>query len=91
MPRTRSAKRALRKSIKRYLRNLQRKRKLKNLEKKFKKAVLEKNQKEAQEYLRLLYKCIDKFQKVGFLKKNTAARKKSRLTSFFNLHFQEKK
>jgi len=88
MPQTKSAKRALRKAKRRYLRNLQRKRKFKALEKNFKKAIKEKNKEEAQKYLSLLYKCIDKFQKVGFLKKNTASRKKSRFTILFNKTFK---
>lgn len=38
-----------------------------------------KNEKKTQEELDLIYKYIDKCQKVGILKKNTAARKKSRM------------
>ncbi|MCD6085912.1 30S ribosomal protein S20 [bacterium] len=88
MPKIKSAKKALKKSKKRYLRNLQRKRKFKNLEKNFKKAILEKNEENSKKYLALLYKYCDKLQKVGFLKKNTASRKKSRLTFLFNRTFK---
>ncbi len=88
MPKIKSAKKALEKSKKRHLRNLQRKRKFKNLEKNFKKAILEKNKEDSEKYLKLLYKCCDKFQKVGFLKANTASRKKSRLTFLFNRTFK---
>jgi len=91
MPKIKSAKKALKKSKKRHLRNLQRKRNLKDLEKNFKKAILEKNRENSQKHLKLLYKYIDKFQKVGFLKKNTASRKKSRLTLLFNRTFKTSK
>ncbi len=91
MPRTISAKKALRQSQKRYLRNLQRKRRLKTLEKRFRKALKEKQQEEALKYLNLIYKTVDKLIKVGFLKKNTGNRKKSRLHLSFNKIFRSVK
>ncbi len=43
------------------------------------------NIKELQEKLRLVYKAIDKAAKKGVIKKNTAARKKSRMARKINL------
>jgi ribosomal protein S20 len=36
-----------------------------------------------------IYKALDKAAKVGVIKKNTASRKKSRLTIFFNKAIKE--
>ena len=44
------------------------------------KLVLDKNKQTAQEKLSTAYKAIDKSMKRGIIKKNTAARKKSRLS-----------
>lgn len=46
--------------------------------------VTEGKKKEAQESLSKAYKAIDKAAKSGIIKKNTAARKKSRLTLSVN-------
>lgn len=80
MPITKSAKKALRQSKKRRVRNLLYKRKMKDLIKKVKKLLSEKKIKEAKSLLPQFYKAVDKAAKVGVIKKNTAARKKSRLT-----------
>ena len=48
--------------------------------KKLKELVAEKETKKATEILPMVYKAIDKAAKRGVIKKNTAARKKSRLT-----------
>ena len=42
-----------------------------------------KNEKKSQEELNVIYKYIDKCQKVWIIKKNTAARKKSRMAKAF--------
>jgi small subunit ribosomal protein S20 len=83
-PVTKSAKKALRQSLRRRARNLIYKRKIKELVKRLKKFVLENKTKEAKELLPQVYKILDKAAKVGVIKKNTAARKKSRLTRFVN-------
>jgi small subunit ribosomal protein S20 len=80
MPITKSAKKALRQSLKRKARNLIYKKKIKNLLKEAKKLILEKNIEEAKKLLPQIYKILDKAAKVGVIKKNTAARKKSRIT-----------
>jgi len=46
--------------------------------------VLEKKIEEAKKLLPQVYKILDKSAKVGIIKKNTAARKKSRITKLVN-------
>ena len=77
---TKSAKKALRQSIKRRKGNLQKKRKIKDLIKKVKNLASEKKIEEAKKLLPSLYKALDKAAKVGTIKRNTASRKKSRIT-----------
>ncbi len=84
MPITKSAKKALRQNKKRRKRNLAYKNKIKDLTKKAKDLVSEGKQKQAKELLPQLYKAIDKAAKKGVIKKNTASRKKSRVTAFIN-------
>jgi len=79
---TKSAKKALRQSIKRRKGNLQKKRKIKDLIKKLKNLASEKKIEEAKKLLPSLYKALDKAAKKGVIKKNLAARKKSRVTKF---------
>lgn len=80
MPITKSAKKALRQNLKRRARNLVYKKKMKTLIKKVRDLVLEKKNEEAKKLLPQVYKILDKTAKVGIIKKNTASRKKSRLT-----------
>jgi len=82
MPVTKSAKKALRQSLRRRARNLQRKKKIKDLVKEIKSLVKEKKIDKAKELLPQLYKALDKAAKVGTIKKNTASRKKSKITKF---------
>lgn len=79
MPITKSAKKALRQSIKRHRQNLKKKNELKDIVKKIKKLASGKNTKEAEKLMSLAYKKLDKAAKIGLIKKNTASRKKSRL------------
>lgn len=67
---TKSAKKALRQSEKRKVRNLAYKNKLKSLLKEVKSSV---------SLLPQVYKALDKAAKIGLIKPNTASRKKSRL------------
>ena len=80
MPITKSAKKALRQNVKRRKRNLLYKKKTKDLIKKVKNLVAEKKTQEVKELLPQLYKILDKSAKTGVIKKNTASRKKSRIT-----------
>lgn len=90
MPVTKSAKKALRKSEKRRIKNLKVKEKIKKLLKGVKKLILEKKVKEAEELLPEIYKTLDKAVKVGVIKKNTASRKKSRIAKLI-LNLRNKK
>jgi small subunit ribosomal protein S20 len=80
MPITKSAKKALRQNVKRRARNLIYKKKMRDLIKKVRDLVSEKKNEEAKKLLSQIYKVLDKSAKVGVIKKNTASRKKSRLT-----------
>lgn len=82
MPITKSAKKRLRQEKKRRARNKKRKEKIKKLIKRAKVLVSEGNQEQAKKLLPLIYKALDKAAKTKTIKKNTASRKKSRLTKF---------
>ncbi|MFH1643284.1 MAG: 30S ribosomal protein S20 [Patescibacteria group bacterium] len=84
MPIKESAKKALRQSEKRRLRNIHKNRKLKKNLKELGKFIDEKKIKEAKELLPKTYKLIDKAAKTGLMKENAASRKKSRLTKAIN-------
>lgn len=79
MPITKSAKKALRQNLKRKARNLQKKQKIKNLLKEMRNLVSQKKIEEAKKLLPQVYKALDKAAKTGLIKKNSAARKKSRI------------
>lgn len=84
MPIKKSAKKALRQSKKRRARNLGRKKKIKDLTKEIKNLISQKKIKKAKVLLPQIYKILDKAAKAGTIKKNTAARKKSRITKLVN-------
>lgn len=77
---TKSAKKAIRQSDKRKQHNLIYRNKIKGLIKEARGLVLAKKIDEAKKVLPKLYQALDKAAKVGVIKKNTASRKKSRLT-----------
>ena len=79
MPKTKSAKKALRQNARNRERNLGREKKLKEIVKKFKKLIETSKKEEAQALLKEVYKTIDKMAKVDFIKKGRADRMKSRL------------
>jgi len=79
MPITKTAKRALKKSLKRREKNVLQKEVLKKTEKKFLKLVATSNFEEAKKILNVLYKLLDKAAKTNLIKKNKAKRDKSRL------------
>jgi len=81
---TKSAKKALRQSLKRKTRNIQKKGKIKNLIKQVKNLVSQKKAGEAKKFLPQIYKSLDKAAKTGLIKKNTADRKKARITKLIN-------
>jgi len=80
MPITKSAKKALRGSLVKKAVNDRIKKNVKESIKKIEKLVKEKNKVEAQKLLPNAYSVIDKAAKKNVIKKNTASRKKSRLS-----------
>ena len=84
MPKTKSAKRALRKSKRRWLINERRRRKIKIAVKNFLKAIKEKNKELAQKNLSLVYKELDKAGKT-FMHKNKVSRLKSKYAKILEL------
>jgi len=80
MPITKSAKKALKQSRKKRLFNLHRSKKMRSSVKQIKGLIEDKKKQEAIKILPEVYKAIDKAAKRGLIKKNTANRKKSRLT-----------
>ncbi len=83
MPNAKAAIKDLRQSKKSNEYNLKIKNELKDLVKKVRKAIQAKDSK-AKELMDKTFKKIDKAEQKGVLKKNTAARKKSRLHAEFN-------
>ena len=81
MPITKGAKKAHRGSERKKVFNIRRKSAMKDVVKNVDKAVLAGDTKKAEELLPAAYKAIDKAEKRGVIKPNTAARKKSRLTA----------
>lgn len=79
MPITDSAKKALRSSKRKKVFNLKRKNEMQGVIKEYKKLILAKKNDEANKLIPKLQQAIDKANKRGVIKKNTAARKKSRL------------
>ena len=77
---TQSAKKAIRQTKRRRARNLVYITKLKSLVKEARELVLQKKVKEAKALLPKVYQILDKSAKAGIIKKNTASRKKSRIT-----------
>ena len=80
MPRRRTSLKAQRKDKKRRLRNLKIKREIKKAIKKITAYLLAKNASEAKALLPSVFSKLDKAAKKGIIKKNNAARKKSRLS-----------
>ncbi len=84
MPNTKQAKKELRKGLKRAEYNLKIREDLKTLIKKTRKAIDDKIAKDKiEEMLKQAQKSVDKAVQKGMLKKNTAARKLSRLMAYY--------
>ncbi len=81
MPITTSAKKALRSSKRKAGFNSNKKELIKKAIKQVKKLVFEKKIKEARTFFPQVQKILDKSVKTGLIKKNAAARKKSRLSA----------
>ncbi len=78
---TSSAKKAHRASLNKKVFNVRRKKALADTTKTLKKAIITGGATAAEKLLPAAYKAIDKAAKRGIIKKNTAARKKSRLVA----------
>ena len=76
---TRNAKKAIRSQARKRVINLRRKRSLHDTVQTYKKQAASQNAKEAEALLPKVYAELDKAAKRGIIKKNTAARTKSRL------------
>ena len=83
MPNKKSAEKELRKSVKRNAANKKATSKMKNLIKVSQKQIQAKDKKVKEDFAKTM-KAIDKAAKKGVIKKNTAARKKSRLMKKIN-------
>ena len=81
MPITTSAKKALRGSGRKHLFNLRKKDQVAKTIKQLKKLVNEKKVTDAEKLFPQVQKILDKAAKTGLIKKNTASRKKSRLSA----------
>jgi len=79
MPIIKSAKKALRSSLKKRVFNVRRQFEMRDILKKVSKTVVAGKKAEAETLLSGAYQAIDKAAKRGIIKPNTAARKKSRL------------
>jgi len=77
---TKSAKKALRSSKRKRVFNARKKDSVYKTVKKFKKLVAEKKVAEAEKMFPQVQKVLDKAAKTGYIKKNTASRKKARLS-----------
>ena len=77
---TKAAKKAIRQSKRKRIRNFQKKTELKNLLKEVKNFIVQRKIEEVKKLLPKIYKTLDKAAKTGLIKKNTASRKKSRIT-----------
>ncbi len=84
MPITQSAQKALRQNLRRKIRNLRKKRTTKKLFKQVKFLLSQEKIKEARKLLPQIYKAIDKSAKTGMIKKNKAAREKSKIAKLLN-------
>ncbi|MEK9130450.1 MAG: 30S ribosomal protein S20 [Patescibacteria group bacterium] len=84
MPIKKSAIKALRQSKKRQIRNKEVKKNLKETMKKTQKAITASKKEDAQKLIRESQKALDKAAQKKIIKKNTAARKKSRMMKKFN-------
>ena len=80
MPITKSASKSLRQNLRRHRENVRRQKKIKEIQKQVVRLANDKKIKEAEALLSQYQKAIDKAVKTNVLQKNTASRKKSRLS-----------
>jgi small subunit ribosomal protein S20 len=88
MPIKKAAIKSLRQNKKRQLRNKNVKKKLKDLIKETQKVFVVQKKEEAKKLIYAVQKALDKAAQKKIIKKNTAARKKSRMMKKFNVLFK---
>lgn len=81
MPIKDAGKKAMRSDVKKHVKNVRRSRTLKSLVKQARELIASKDTKQAKELMPKVQQAIDKAAKAGVIKKNAAARKKSRLVA----------
>jgi len=81
LPNIQSAKKRMRQNIKVRAQNRMKKSSIRTCEKKIRKFTLENNVEKATEALKTYFSLVDKASKTNLLHKNTAGRKKSRLSA----------
>ena len=81
MPITKSAKKALRVSNRKEVFNIRRKKGIEHVVREVKKLLKDKKVEDAEKLIPKIYKAMDKAVKGKTIKKNTAARKKSRIVA----------
>ncbi len=84
MPIIKSAKKRLRQNVKRKKNNRVYKNKIKDIIKNVKSLIAENKTEQANDLLSQVYKILDKSAKTGVIKKNTASRRKSKITKMIN-------
>ena len=84
MPTTKSAKKSIRQDEKKRKRNTIYKKRMRSFLKEARALTTKKKPEEAKELLPNIYKSLDKAAKTGVIKKNAAARNKSRITKLIN-------
>jgi len=84
MPIKASAKKEFRKALKRRVLNVTRAKAVKDATKKIQKLIVAGSKEDAAKLISAAYQAVDKAAKRGIIKKNTAARKKSRLMKLLN-------
>ncbi len=84
MPITKSAKKALGQNRRKRVFNLRRKRTMRSFIKQIRQLIAENKKEDALKSLPQTFKAIDKAAKKGVIKKNSASRKKSRLSKAIN-------
>jgi small subunit ribosomal protein S20 len=81
---TKAAKKSLRQSKRRRKINMKRWKNLRALLKEVKLLISQKKEEEVKKLLPKIYKILDKSAKTGLIKKNTASRRKSRISKSIN-------
>jgi len=91
VPQTKSAKKALKKSLRNRRQNLYYLKKIRLLRKQIRQALAKKKKKDATESLKLFYKYVDKAVKEKVFHRNKGSRLKKRISIWLNTSLNQKK